>query len=112
VTFEPAGVTVEHDPAVAPAKARGRPGCLLDVALTSGVGIEHACGGAGVCGTCHVIVTKGTDGLSPPTDDELDVVDLAPAHTPESRLACQAVVRGDVTVRVPDWNRNLVSEKG
>ena len=43
-------------------------------------------------------------------DEELDRVDYAPGATPQSRLACQAVVKGDVTVRVPNWNRNAVSE--
>ena len=41
-------------------------------------------------------------------DDELDVIEQAPGNTPESRLACQAVVRDDVTVTIPEWNRNLV----
>jgi 2Fe-2S ferredoxin len=29
-----------------------------------------------------------------------------------SRLGCQAVVKGDVTVEIPAWNRNYVSEGG
>jgi len=27
-----------------------------------------------------------------------------------SRLGCQAVVKGDMTVNIPEWNRNHVSE--
>ncbi len=61
----------------------------------------------GVCATCHVIIEAGSENLSEPTDDELDRVDYAPNTTPRSRLACMAVVKGDVTVRVPDWNRNI-----
>ena len=30
----------------------------------------------------------------------------------ESRLGCQAVVMGDVTVEIPAWNRNYISEGG
>ena len=112
VTFEPAGVTVEVDPELYPYSRHGQPGSLLDIALANGVHVEHACGGAGVCATCHVIVTAGAENLSPPTDDELDTLDRAPGNTPDSRLACLAVVGGDVTVRVPDWNRNAVSEQG
>ncbi len=110
VTFNPAGVTVLADPASFPLSGEGKPGCLLDIAVSGGVEIPHACGGAGVCGTCHVIVTQGMENLSEADDDELDSVDLAPGNTPDSRLACQAVVTGDVTVTIPDWNRNIGGE--
>ena len=110
VTFEPMHVTVEVDPAAYPYGSDGQPGSLLDIALAHGVHIEHACGGVGVCATCHVIVDRGMEDLSEPDEDELDHLDLAPGVTPESRLACQAVVAGDVAVTVPKWNRNAVSE--
>ena len=29
-----------------------------------------------------------------------------------SRLGCQAIVKGDITVDMPAWNRNYVSEGG
>jgi 2Fe-2S ferredoxin len=101
VTFQPAGLTVEVDPDSSPHGKHGRPGSLLDIALANGVAVEHACGGVGVCGTCHVGITAGADNLSPPSDDELDILDAVPAHTLHTRLACQAVVTGDVTVTVP-----------
>ncbi|MCL2701339.1 MAG: 2Fe-2S iron-sulfur cluster-binding protein [Phycisphaerae bacterium] len=107
ITFLPANVTVDVDPARYPYGSHGRPGSVLDIALTHGVSIEHACGGVGVCATCHIIVESGMENLSEPTDDELDRVDYAPNATPRSRLACLAVVRGDVTVRIPHWNRNI-----
>ena len=110
VTFNPAGVSVEVDPADYPFGREGEPGSILDIALANGVRIEHACGGVGACGTCHVIVDAGLDNLAEPDDDELDHLDLALAATPNSRLACRAVVMGDVTVTVPAWNRNAVSE--
>jgi 2Fe-2S ferredoxin len=111
VTFKPAGVTVEVDPGQYPYGKHGQPGSLLDIALTHGVHIEHACGGVGVCGTCHVRVDGGADSLSPPSDDELDIVDSVPGNALNSRLACQAVVRGDVEVTIPGWNRNAVPER-
>jgi 2Fe-2S ferredoxin len=37
---------------------------------------------------------------------------MAPGLTIHSRLGCQAVVKGDVVVEVPSWNRNYVSEGG
>ena len=110
VTFEPLSKTVEADPAKYPYGDHGAPGSLLDIALASGVNVEHACGGVGACATCHVIVTSGAENLSPASDEELDLVELAPGGTPNSRLACLAVVQGDVTVTIPAWNRNAVSE--
>lgn len=106
VTFRPADVTVEVDPSLYPYGRHGEPGSLLDIALTHGVEIEHACGGVGVCSTCHVIVDDGQANLSSPDDDELDLVEQAPGNTLHSRLACKAVVRGDVAVTIPNWNRN------
>jgi 2Fe-2S ferredoxin len=46
------------------------------------------------------------------TEDEEDMLDMAPGLQPNSRLACQCVPDGtsDVVVEIPDWNRNLVSE--
>ena len=111
VTFQPAGVTVAVDPALYPYGRDGQPGSLLDVALAHGVHIEHACGGVGACGSCHVIVDHGAEGLSQPDDDELDRVDACPASTPDSRLACQAVVRGDVAVTIPNGSGEAVSEE-
>ena len=112
VTFLPAGVTVEVDPADYPFGREGEPGSLLDIALSVGVEIEHACCGVGACGTCHVIVNEGADSLSEPDEDELDALDEVPAGTLDSRLACRAVVGGDVTVTIPRWNRNAASEGG
>lgn len=110
LTFQPAGKTVDVDSENLPPNRHGKPGSLLDIALAGGVNIEHACGGVGVCGTCHVIVVSGMENLSEAEDDEMDVVEQAPAATLHSRLACQAVVKGDVTVTIPHWNRNAVKE--
>ena len=111
VTFEPMGQAVQVDSDSYPYGSHGTSGSILDIALHHGVEIEHACGGQGVCATCHVIIAKGAENLSPASDDELDTVDMAPNVTPNSRLACLAVVRGDVTVQIPGWNRNAVAEK-
>ena len=104
VTFLPHNVTVEFERL--PYQGHGRPGSILDVALNFGVALEHSCGGNCACTTCHVIVRQGEGNLSPMEDDEADRLDIAAGLTLHSRLACQAVVNGDVTVEVPDWNRN------
>ena len=112
VTFLPGDVTVEVDPVDYPLGTHGEPGSILDVALSADLPIEHACGGVGVCATCHVIVERGMENLSEPDDEELDCLDQAAGVTLNSRLACRAVVKGNVTVTIPRWNRNAVSERG
>jgi 2Fe-2S ferredoxin len=114
VTFLPEGKTVEFESGKLPYDEHGKPESVLDVAINFGVHIEHACGGSCACTTCHVIVKQGDENLQPhpPDDDEMDRLDQAPGLTLHSRLACQAVVTGDVTVEIPGWNRNYVSEGG
>jgi ferredoxin, 2Fe-2S len=101
VTFLPANFTVEFRPRELPYKEHGRPGSILDVALNFGVRLEHTCGGNCACTTCHVIVRAGEQNLSEMDDSEADRLDLAEGVTLHSRLACQAVVRGDVVVEIP-----------
>jgi 2Fe-2S ferredoxin len=112
VTFANTGQTVEFEHGKLPYDEHGKPESLLDVAINFGVHIEHACGGSCACTTCHVIVKDGDDNLSPADEDELDRLDTAPGLTLHSRLACQAIVKGDVTVEIPAWNRNYISEGG
>ena len=112
VTFLPAGITIEYDPETLSYSGHGKPGSVLDVALNFDFPLEHACGGSCACTTCHVIVRAGEQHLSPMDDDEADRLDMAADLTLHSRLGCQAVVTGDITVEIPDWNRNYVSESG
>ncbi len=104
--------TVEFDPATLEYHRHGEPGSLLDVALNFGIPLEHVCGGNAACTTCHVIVRDGMSNLSDMEDEEADRLDTAWDLTPASRLACQAVVKGDVTCEVPAYTRNYVGEGG
>ncbi|MCE5327968.1 MAG: (2Fe-2S)-binding protein [Planctomycetaceae bacterium] len=101
VTFLPMEATVEVDEVLYPYARTGEPGSLLDIALSHGVGIMHVCGGTGVCGSCRVGVEKGMENLSEPDEAELDQLDAMGDSKPNDRLACKAVVHGDVTVRIP-----------
>ena len=112
VTFLPANITVEFEKGELPYADHGKPESLLDIALNHGIPLEHACGGNCACTTCHVIVKSGDGNLSEMEDDEADRLDMAAGLTMHSRLGCQCVVNGDVTVEIPDWNRNYVSEGG
>ncbi len=112
VTFLPQNTTVEFDPDKLPYADHGKPLSLLDIALNFGISLEHACGGNCACTTCHVVVKQGDGNLSEMEDDEADKLDMAPGLTLHSRLGCQCMVKGDVVVEIPDWNRNYVSEGG
>jgi len=106
------GTTVEFELGQLPYDGHGQPESLLDVAMHFHLPLEHACGGSCACTTCHVIVREGDANLSEADDDELDRLDTAAGLTLHSRLGCQAVVKGDVVVEIPNWNRNYVSEGG
>jgi 2Fe-2S ferredoxin len=112
VTFTNFDRTVEFESGKLPYANHGKPESILDVALNFGIPLEHACGGSCACTTCHVHVKAGENNLSEPDEDELDRLDTAADLTLHSRLGCQAVVKGDVVVEIPSWNRNYVSEGG
>ena len=90
----------------APAGAR-----LLEVAQTAGQPLEGNCEGAMACSTCHVIVASEDFARLPPaSDDEDDLLDLAWAVRPTSRLACQINLTDDLgtlTVQMPGGAYNL-----
>ncbi|HNP28336.1 MAG TPA: 2Fe-2S iron-sulfur cluster-binding protein [Nitrospirales bacterium] len=105
-------IEIEVDPDKFPYGETGLPGSILDIALGNGIDLEHACGGVCACSTCHIIVKKGLSTCNEPTDDENDQLDEAPGLTLQSRLGCQCVPNGeeDLTIEIPEWNKNLVKE--
>ncbi len=63
---------------------------LLDLLRMYGFPVRAECGGACVCGTCHICVpAHWQHALSPPTDEELAKLDDIPTADENSRLACQ-----------------------
>lgn len=112
LTFLPEQKTIEIDPAQMPTSNTGLPGSILDIALASGIDIDHACGGVCACSTCHIILQQGFDACNESSEDEEDQLEKAPGLTPRSRLACQCVPNGqqNLVVEIPHWNRNLVRE--
>ncbi len=85
---------------------------VMEVAHRHGVDIEGACEGSLACSTCHVIVDSAWFGkLTPPTEDEEDMLDLAFGLEKTSRLGCQIVITealDGLTVRLPAATRNLL----
>lgn len=81
---------------------------LLDVIVNNNLDFDGfgACEGTLTCSTCHVILKpEDFDKLpSKPTDEELDMLDLAFDLTDTSRLGCQIILSKDLdglTVQVP-----------
>ena len=84
---------------------------LLDLAQREGQPLEGACEGQMPCSTCHVVVAKADfDRLPPAGEEEDDLLDLAWAVRPTSRLACQIMLSedlGTITVQMPGGAYNL-----
>lgn len=61
----------------------------------------HACGAKGRCTTCKMVVIAGEENLSEPTAAELKYRNSGELLNNE-RLTCQATVRGDLVIKVPE----------
>jgi len=71
----------------------GRDGwSVMEILRDGGLDIAAECGGACACATCHVYVNGGwLEKLPPRSDGETDMLDMALAVEPNSRLSCQIV---------------------
>ena len=94
-TRSPKTVAVGYGEISIPAEPGWR---LLDAILAAGIDHRHVCGGNGFCTSCRVEVISLKEGLSPVSPLERERLG---SRAGELRLACQAVVRGPVEVRVP-----------
>ena len=85
---------------------------VLEIAHKHGVDIEGACEGSLACSTCHVIVDPDWFGkLTPPTEDEEDMLDLAFDLQETSRLGCQIIMTealDGLVVKLPKGTRNAL----
>jgi 2Fe-2S ferredoxin len=114
VTFIKDGkaTTVEFEAGKLPYQEHGLPESFLDVAMNFGIPLEHACGGSCACTTCHLFIREGMQHLSDMEDNEADRLDTAWDLRTNSRLGCQAVIKGDVVAEFPMYTRNYVQEGG
>jgi 2Fe-2S ferredoxin len=63
---------------------------VMEAGRDANLGIEGTCGGSLSCATCHVIVDKSWFAKTgAPSEDEVDMLDLAFGLTETSRLGCQ-----------------------
>ncbi|MBL8799597.1 MAG: 2Fe-2S iron-sulfur cluster binding domain-containing protein, partial [Planctomycetia bacterium] len=75
---------------------------LLQTLLAKQFNVLMACGGKGLCATCHVHVNEGMDKLSDRTERERMTLSFISGTDARSRLACQCRVLGDgVVVELP-----------
>ncbi len=101
ITFQPANKTI-----LAPT------GALVGDALRdAGLELAQPCGGQGRCGRCAVIVESGAPNIRRRSTIRLSAADLEAGYA----LACQAVIEGEATIRIPDQaaavERRLVTDK-
>lgn len=70
---------------------------VMEVIRDWGIPIKAECGGAGICGTCHVEVeAEWLDRLPEPNDEELDALDKLATAKENSRLSCQILMNEDL----------------
>lgn len=85
---------------------------VLDVAQANGVDMEGACEGSMACSTCHVILSDADFGRFPePKEEEDDLLDLAFAAKPTSRLGCQLLIskeHEEAVFHLPAQTRSLL----
>lgn len=88
---------------------------VLEIAHRNKIDLEGACEGSLACSTCHIVVAdEWYDKLSPASDDEEDMLDLAFGLTSTSRLGCQIIMKQDLdglVVTVPAATRNMMVDK-
>lgn len=79
---------------------------IMEAGRDNNCGLEGTCGGSVSCATCHVIMDSDSYArVGPPSDDEMDMLDLAFGLTETSRLGCQIKMSDEldgITVQVPD----------
>ncbi|MGV3278478.1 2Fe-2S iron-sulfur cluster-binding protein [Rickettsiales bacterium LUAb2] len=90
---------------------------VLEIAREIGAPLAGACEASLACATCHVIVedkeyfekTKGNLEDNSLTEEEEDLLDMAPEVSMTSRLGCQIILTKDMdgmVLKIPMHNRN------
>jgi len=72
---------------------------LMEAAVAAGVHINASCGGAGVCGTCNVLIKKGK--VESSRTDKVSDKDYAKGM----RQSCQSRILSDLIVEIPVESR-------
>lgn len=93
ITVLPSGVTIEVEAGQS----------VFHAAVDAGYTWPTVCQGLGSCRTCYMQVLEGADSFEEPDEWEQEGLDDLASTVGRAedgvRLACQALVRGDATVR-------------
>ena len=73
---------------------------FLDFCQVNRVPHDFGCT-VGSCGTCRLVLEEGADHVDPPTEEELETLEMC-TDVPGARLGCQLTVKGDIRVRQID----------
>jgi len=69
----------------------------MEAGRDANLGIEGTCGGCLSCATCHIIVNPDWfEKTGVPSEDEVDMLDLAFGLSQTSRLGCQIEMSDDL----------------
>lgn len=93
-------------------RVRGKVGDnVMYLAHRHRIEVEGACEASLACSTCHVYVAEDFfNKLPQPKEEEEDMLDMAPALRPNSRLSCQIILTKDmdnITLTLPKVTRNF-----
>ncbi len=75
---------------------------VLAAAAWAGVSVDSACGGHGTCGDCRVRIVEGAVPITPADEQHLSEAERVDGW----RLACRAMVRGDVLCEAPELSEH------
>ena len=79
---------------------------IMEAGRDNNLGLEGTCGGSLSCATCHVILDADSFArVGAPSEDEMDMLDLAFGVAETSRLGCQIKMSDaldGIRVQVPD----------
>lgn len=69
---------------------------VMEVARSSGLGVEGTCGGMALCASCHCYLESDHPDLLERSEAEEDMLDQAFYVEPTSRLGCQIAIEAPV----------------
>lgn len=93
------GIYINFLPAPGEVMASHKDHCVLDVAIRSGIPIDHTCGGHGTCGTCLVEVVEGLENLGSRNEIEAEMA-ADRGFEKHERLACQSAIIEGLTIQL------------
>ncbi len=70
---------------------------IMEAGRDANMGLEGTCGGSLSCATCHVVLdNESFERVGPPSEDEMDMLDLAFNIKKTSRLGCQITLNDEL----------------